>query len=1058
MARFAGIDDIEIRRCGTSHSIIRVIVFAAAACLLISFPAALTSDELDIGPDEDPVMYAMRVIGILDRLSALYQEAHKSGNLEKAIRYFEKTLEIERKVLGENHTEVAGSLLNLADMHAELGQSGEARELLHKALAIIEQQPFSLWHEAKIRFYLDDFDRRQQMTSEEKILLEECRNIDRLREVLEAKKKWEQAIPLAEETLRIKRHLLGDNRPDYAMDLLKLGVLFWKVGDFTRTESLLEKSLEVTRRTLGEHHLRYAWGLFCLGDLYYCMKDYDRAEPLMVKAFDLYLQTGGKDDNNYMRIASRLGDLYARKGEYLKAFGYERVSSSSKAAKVTQKDLMASILSRLADSFCRQGAPARAEESMKKALRAGEEAFGRDNPHYAHLQQKIAHIYCEMRALERAEPYLLQSLEVFRRHLKRASLFQSERQQLFLVDRTRGSLDSYLSYASAAAVPGGEIYGLVLPWKGSVFLHQRHMRLMRKYPDLKPLFEEYRTVSIQLGDSTFKDVEPGNHDTWKKGTRELFQRREQLERELFSKMSRSRSLDPEENHGVEMRAAWIDFESIFFAVPDPSRSGSEVRADMNDAIREIKDIQDEISRKLADRSAAYRKAAATLLQDPGGKPTGLPPEAVLVDFLEYSRTLYGRSSPGKEIPQVRHLAAFVLRNEKPVAFVDLGPVEPIRSAIESWRGKVCGHDQKATSKSEQKSTGGGSPPDIDWTRDRTVKRLRQLLWEPLVERTAGARLVLISPDGCLGLFPFAALPGTLPGTFLIEETAVVHIPTPQLLPGIAAAEPAADAGSPPSLFLVGGVDFDADLPEPDRTLAGRVAKRGGLEEWKKFNALDGSDKEIVRVKDLFGRSFLNGTVTAFRGKAASEETFREEVENHGFIHLATHGFFAPPELKSVLSPVRDGSSALSTRDSSMSLPGYHPGLLSGIVFAGANRKQPHGRDDGIFTAMEMATYDLSKVELMVLSACETGLGVSAGGEGHIGLLRAAQLAGARTVVASLWKVDDRATQELMGRFYENLWSDGLSKLEALRRVQLESIARKAPPKEWAAWIISGDWR
>jgi CHAT domain-containing protein len=124
----------------------------------------------------------------------------------------------------------------------------------------------------------------------------------------------------------------------------------------------------------------------------------------------------------------------------------------------------------------------------------------------------------------------------------------------------------------------------------------------------------------------------------------------------------------------------------------------------------------------------------------------------------------------------------------------------------------------------------------------------------------------------------------------------------------------------------------------------------------------------------------------------------------------------------------------------------------------------------------MAALDLSGTELIVLSACETGLGRSAGGEGLLGLQRASQVAGAGTVVACLWKVDDLQAMALMSRFYENLWGKGMSKLEALREAQLTllhgevargpGIERRRPddrgyrvsPRVWAAWVLSGDFR
>jgi CHAT domain-containing protein len=188
-------------------------------------------------------------------------------------------------------------------------------------------------------------------------------------------------------------------------------------------------------------------------------------------------------------------------------------------------------------------------------------------------------------------------------------------------------------------------------------------------------------------------------------------------------------------------------------------------------------------------------------------------------------------------------------------------------------------------------------------------------------------------------------------------------------------------------------------------------------------------------------------------------------------------------VRSALAPAAAGKNGPAAHDlqgpdlfGRRGISGFHPGLLSGLALAGANRPAAMDTDDGILTALEVAELDLSGVELASLSACETGLGETAGGEGLLGLQRAFQTAGARSVVASLWQVDDEATRQLMVRFYENLWraKEPLGKLAALREAQMwmlrEGVKRglvrrtaakeptRTPPYYWAAFVLSGDWR
>jgi CHAT domain-containing protein len=236
--------------------------------------------------------------------------------------------------------------------------------------------------------------------------------------------------------------------------------------------------------------------------------------------------------------------------------------------------------------------------------------------------------------------------------------------------------------------------------------------------------------------------------------------------------------------------------------------------------------------------------------------------------------------------------------------------------------------------------------------------------------------------------------------------------------------------------------------------------------------------EIESLCKNFAKRYPDGRISMLRRGAATEGALRTGAARHRWVHIATHGFFAPAGLLSALGRRREGR-FFGEPDQAV---GFHPGLLSGLALSGANTPPEPDGDDGILTALEVASLDLREVELAVLSACETGLGETAGGEGVLGLQRAFQIAGARTTVTSLWKVPDRATSLLMQRFYANLWDRNLPKLEALREAQRwlldhpealgggevrgldvepargGSKPARTPPRYWAGFVLSGDWR
>ncbi len=136
--------------------------------------------------------------------------------------------------------------------------------------------------------------------------------------------------------------------------------------------------------------------------------------------------------------------------------------------------------------------------------------------------------------------------------------------------------------------------------------------------------------------------------------------------------------------------------------------------------------------------------------------------------------------------------------------------------------------------------------------------------------------------------------------------------------------------------------------------------------------------------------------------------------------------------------------------------GMSPMLLCGLALAGANLPEDAvGRAPGLITADELSTLDLSNCELAVLSACDTNVGERRAGQGVASLQKALQMAGARSVITSLWKVPDEATKELMLDFYRRLWLEKKPKWQALWEAKMELRNKRRPVREWAAWVLTG---
>jgi CHAT domain-containing protein len=293
----------------------------------------------------------------------------------------------------------------------------------------------------------------------------------------------------------------------------------------------------------------------------------------------------------------------------------------------------------------------------------------------------------------------------------------------------------------------------------------------------------------------------------------------------------------------------------------------------------------------------------------------------------------------------------------------------------------------------------------------SARLLRERVWLPVSRHLGGARLVLLSPDGELAALPFAALPGSKPGSYLIEEVAFAHLTSGRQLLLPPQAHP--EAGG---LLALGGADF-GKLPS-----SGKAAPRS-------WSALPGAELEARRVAALFSRSFPTREPRLLAGPQADRAALLAALAGRpAWLHLATHAFFAPPPPPA--APRDEQGQRLD--EVVWRTFGRNPLLASGLVLAGANRSE----EQGLLSAEEVAGLDLGGVRLAALSACQTALGKQAGWQGVQGLQRAFHDAGARQLLASLWSVHDGATSVLMEEFYTQLWVKKQLPAQALRLAQL----------------------
>ena len=346
----------------------------------------------------------------------------------------------------------------------------------------------------------------------------------------------------------------------------------------------------------------------------------------------------------------------------------------------------------------------------------------------------------------------------------------------------------------------------------------------------------------------------------------------------------------------------------------------------------------------------------------------------------------------------------------------------------------------------------------------TQTDVSNLIWKPLAEELQGVRNVYFAPSGELHRIGIEYLP--INKTENISEFFSLHrLSSTRQLAFIK------DETIGKKTILYGGINYDEkpsfhapDSTSVDGTILKSAFSRANVDSLSfrnSFDYLEGTKREV----DMIAKDLKQHHVpyVYYSGIDGSEESFKNlDGARPKTMHIATHGFyytktetensqFARPEMELMV----DGflNTGLFIEDKALT--------RSGLLFSGCNRafrheQIPEGEEDGILTAHEIAMLDLRGLDLVVLSACQTGLGDVISGEGVFGLQRGFKQAGAKTILMSLDKVDDEATQILMVEFYKNLMS-GKTKLQSLKEAQqyLRKVdnGKYDDPKYWASFIM-----
>jgi CHAT domain-containing protein len=435
------------------------------------------------------------------------------------------------------------------------------------------------------------------------------------------------------------------------------------------------------------------------------------------------------------------------------------------------------------------------------------------------------------------------------------------------------------------------------------------------------------------------------------------------------------------------------------------------------ALAEASAKMEATERQLAEQSAAFRTGERIRSSDLADLRRNLPPHSVLISYAAYARYDPHSLDYFSRIPA--YMAFVIHPDSAQVAVYDLGEAHPIEELVRRMRNSA-----------DAEAHGGGLGSVRNEREYRAAaESLRKTIWDPLKVEFAHAKLALVVPDGVLNLVPFSALPEG--ASYMVEHGPVVHLLTSErdLVPDDAAQKKT-------GLLAVGSPSFQlAHLDTPPAALRGEPVTCDAFGKLE-FNPLPGSLREVQDISSSWQRWNAGEPARLLTGEQATRTGFVQAATEARILHVATHAF--------VLQ---------------QSCGNGNPLLHSGLVFAGANTN----RDAAILTAQQIASLDLRGVDWAVLSACNTGNGELRDGEGVLGLQRSFRVAGARSVVMTLWPVDDQVTRHFMHVLYAERFGARATTADAVwnsaRRLLLERRAagKSTHPWYWAGFVGAGGW-
>ena len=968
---------------------------------------ALPLAARDMSPSSKNYMVLMNDLGLA------YLE---SGDYNKAKTLFVDLVALKKDLLGINSAEYASSLINLAGIYQDLGELDQAESLYLEAIAnykvsLGDQHPdyatavqhLGRLYESQARYtqaevlYLNAINiRKFAIGSFHPNYASSLFSLGRL---YRKTGDYERSKVYFEEALAIYEKSYGQLHPNYANATGELGVLMQSMGQYTFAEAYLTQTVNLRRNIYGNQHRQVAEALNNLASLYRVMGNFEKAEQNYRHAEKIFEKTLGNQDPDYATVLNNLGDFYVAVMEFQKARPYyQKALEIFKQVFGVEHPLYANTLNNLASLNRKTGNFKDAETLYLETLKVDEQTVGKHHPAYATSLNNLAILYVATKKYDQAEPLYLESIKI-----KKATLginhpaYAKSINNLALLYMTKNQFGKaeplFLEAISNQLNQINTIFPALTEKEREAF-----------YNTLRSDLERFNTFAVLHSlDNPAIIGEMFNNQLTTKAL--LFNASDKMRQDILS--SNDESLINDFGHWRDLREKL----ARLYQLP---------KIDLEKKQQEMRLLEEEVEgleKSLSQRSTVFAKENDRRVlswQDIRDQLGENEAAVEIIRFRRYKIDPEGKSKINKDL-NVPEFLNYGFTDEVLYAALIVD-----KSTKDFPKLVLLENGQELESKylSYYKNA-------IHYVVDDYNSY--QQYWEKIDDNISNdIAKIYLSPDGVYNKINLNAIRNSNTENYLIDDLAIIPITSSRDLI-VDSKRPTAEG----KFVLMGNPDFTWDGVEPPAS-----AEIDQINDY--LDPLPGTDAEVQSIAKLM--TFDNWVPELYVEDQAREDIIKE-LKSPRVLHIATHGYFSKEVLQNSM---------------------HNDFLNSGLMLAGASNTLYYRRnqmsfspeEDGILTAYEAMNLNLDQTELVVLSACETGLGTVKNGEGVYGLQRAFKVAGAQSIVQSLWRVDDRTTQKLLYYFYEG-WMKHHDKQKAFKDAQLKLREEYLYPYYWAAFVMVG---